>query len=45
MENDKWTRHGEQVGGADYADNGGEINRLSQKDLKLHGEKKFKCCS
>lgn len=46
LENDKWTQHGEnmQARGGDYADNDG-VNRLSQRDLELQKDKKFKCCS
>ena len=45
LENDKWTQHGDSMAfGEDHGDTDG-VNRLSQRDLKLHREKKNKCCS
>jgi len=45
LENDKWTQHGQNMAyDGDYGDGDG-INRLSQKELELHTQKKNKCCS
>ena len=45
LENDKWTQHGQNMAyDGDYGDGDG-INRLSQRELELHAQKKNKCCS